>query len=373
MKLALFAVILLFFNLAFGQEYKLNFQEFGQGIDNLTQEYGIPGAAIAIVSKDHIYFTKYIGTQDLNNYKSVDNHTLFQIASISKSFIGLVLSKLVDEKLIGWHDKIIKYLPEFKLANHEATNNLTIFDIVNMQTGLPFYAGRQYLAEAKNRTDIIKSFSNIDLESAIGVRFSYQYALFAVLEEIIYRRTDKEWYTILTEYALNPLGMNNTYAGIEKVMKRGISANLAAPHDDNNEVLEHERFKLNSAAGMVSNLDDLIKWLQLFLGKKNNLLDMRAIKNREQPFLNLDIEKNEIYPDDHNIYSLRYGYFWYKYDYKNKGKISKIIELRGRSTGMASIISYIPENDIGIIIISNKLTDFPTMVRRLFLNRVISK
>jgi CubicO group peptidase (beta-lactamase class C family) len=65
----------------------------------------------------------------------VDANTLFGIASNSKAFTSASLAILVDEGKIKWDDKVIKYLPNFKMYNEYVTQEFTIRDLLTHRSG----------------------------------------------------------------------------------------------------------------------------------------------------------------------------------------------------------------------------------------------
>jgi CubicO group peptidase (beta-lactamase class C family) len=73
---------------------------------------------------------------EIHKYKrKVDANTLFGIASNSKAF-SASLAILVDEGKIKWDDKVIKYLPNFKMYNEYVTQEFTIRDLLTHRSGL---------------------------------------------------------------------------------------------------------------------------------------------------------------------------------------------------------------------------------------------
>ena len=79
------------------------------------QEWNVPGMAIAIVKNDSVIFSKGYGYANLKKKTKVDGNTLFAIASNSKAFTATALAQLVEQGKIDWNDKVIDYLPYYKL------------------------------------------------------------------------------------------------------------------------------------------------------------------------------------------------------------------------------------------------------------------
>jgi CubicO group peptidase (beta-lactamase class C family) len=122
------------------------------------EHWRIPGLAISVIHNNEIYskvsflckgsmcithalvFQGY-GVANLSG-TPVTGDTLFDCASMSKSFTAAAVGLLVDnDKLypgVKWSSVVAKLLPEdFKLAEESYTNNITIEDVLCHRTGLP--------------------------------------------------------------------------------------------------------------------------------------------------------------------------------------------------------------------------------------------
>src|SRR6478609_959674 len=86
-------------------------------VERTLKTFNVPGIAVGIVKDGKLILAKGYGVTSIKTGQKVDNNTLFGIASNSKSFTSAALAQLVDEGKIDWDDKVIKYLPEFKMYN----------------------------------------------------------------------------------------------------------------------------------------------------------------------------------------------------------------------------------------------------------------
>jgi len=87
----------------------------------VCNDFNVPGLAVAIVKDDTIVLVKGYGVRKLGGNQPVTEHTLFGIASISKSFTAMALGMLVDEGLLKWDDLVAKYIPSFQLHDPYST------------------------------------------------------------------------------------------------------------------------------------------------------------------------------------------------------------------------------------------------------------
>ena len=73
------------------------------------------GVAIAVIQDGKVIHSKGYGITSMKTKGRVDENTLFSIASNSKAFTTTALGMLVDEGKMNWTDKVIDYIPEFKM------------------------------------------------------------------------------------------------------------------------------------------------------------------------------------------------------------------------------------------------------------------
>ena len=86
-------------------------------VNRTLTAFNVPGIAVAIVKDGKIVLAKGYGVKSILTKEKVDANTLFGIASNSKAFTSTALAILVDEGKIKWDDKVIQYLPNFRMYN----------------------------------------------------------------------------------------------------------------------------------------------------------------------------------------------------------------------------------------------------------------
>ncbi len=75
-------------------------QDFTKELDakltEISNRKSLPGFGVAIVDKDGILFSKGYGYADIESKKLYSKHTIQNIGSVSKTFIGVALMKAVE-------------------------------------------------------------------------------------------------------------------------------------------------------------------------------------------------------------------------------------------------------------------------------------
>ena len=73
-----------------------------------------PGGAVLIAKDGKVIYKKGFGIEDINTKKAIDTKTLFNVGSISKTFVAFGILQLANENKLSLDDDLYKYFPDFK-------------------------------------------------------------------------------------------------------------------------------------------------------------------------------------------------------------------------------------------------------------------
>lgn len=330
-------------------------------LDDLVQRtmktFNVPGIAVAIVKDGKVVVSKGYGVTNIKTQQKVDGNTLFGIASNSKAFTAAALAMLVDEKKINWDDKVIQYLPEFKMYNDYVTKEFTIRDLLTHRSGLGLGAGDLMIwPDGHNFTpkDIIKNIHFLKPVSAFRTKYDYDNLLYVIAGEVIERVSGKSWCDFVETRILAPLQMNNSAASWRRLKD---TTNTIVPHVPTNGKLEVIKRYTNpifdAAAGIYTSTNDLSKWViaQLNHGKygannENRLFSEAVHKDMwtSQTILPL----NNMKPYSCNFKA--YGLGWQLTDINGHLQVSHT----GGLDGIVTQTLMIPDIQLGIIVLTNQ-------------------
>jgi CubicO group peptidase (beta-lactamase class C family) len=82
---------------------------------------GVPGIAVAVVSRDEVVYLKGFGVREVGKPEAVDADTVFQIASVSKPIASTIVAGVIGDGKVTWDDPVIAHDPGFRLADATAT------------------------------------------------------------------------------------------------------------------------------------------------------------------------------------------------------------------------------------------------------------
>src|SRR2546423_4118240 len=76
-------------------------------IQQAMTEYGVPGAAVAVVHAGNTVLLRGYGVRQIGEVAPVDENTVFQLASLSKTFTAAGLGALVEESNLAWDAPVV--------------------------------------------------------------------------------------------------------------------------------------------------------------------------------------------------------------------------------------------------------------------------
>jgi len=310
------------------------------------------GMAIAVVKDDKTVFAKGYGVRELGKPEKVDENTVFAIASNSKAFAAATLAILVDEKKLAWDDKVVKYLPEFRMYDPWVTSELTIRDLVSHRVGLDTFSGDLLWYETTYSDDeILNRVHFLKPVSSFRTRYGYQNLMFIAAGKVAEKVAGKHWGEFVKERILGPLGMTRTTTSV-----KNLPDNAAMPHNESGgklRVLHRGNVDgATAAAGLNSSVSDLSKWIRLQLGRgkfegKQIFSEQRSWE-MWQPNIMLPISENASKGNPTRHFN-SYGMGWFLYDYQGR----KIVNHSGGLDGMLSYTVLIPEENAGFVVLTN--------------------
>src|SRR5687767_9368185 len=98
------------------------------------REHRIPGVAIGIVDNGAIT-TRGLGVTNVEEPLAVTDHTVFPIASISKTFAATVMMRLVEQGKVDLQAPVRNYIPEFKVRDDSVSRDATVWHLLTHSGG----------------------------------------------------------------------------------------------------------------------------------------------------------------------------------------------------------------------------------------------
>lgn len=334
---------------------KYQLADFARYTKKAMREWHVPGMAVAVVKHDKVIYARGFGVKKLGSSEQVNENTVFQIGSIAKSFTAALVSMMINERKLSWHEKVKDHLRNFQLHDFQTTQKFMIEDLMAQRSGLPPHSGRLLPYLGFNRDYIIKTLKYIKPTGTFRRDYAYQNNLFLVAAALIEKITGKSWEENLTARIINPLAMSSTTASLKCYLGSGNAAQgyfYNGPGPDSpvtciprNWPHNYWLYTIAPAGGINSSVLDLSKWLSLHLGKggykRKQLISIKDIRFIHTPKISAG-------PDVWG--GLRYyceGWVYSKYS------PYPILWHNGGTSGMKSIVAMVPQAGVGIVVLCN--------------------
>ncbi|GAB3902496.1 serine hydrolase [Larkinella knui] len=331
--------------------------QIDQLVEKTLKTFEVPGIAVAIVKDGKVIHAKGYGVRSLNSPQKVDGNTLFGIASNSKAFTAAALGILVDEGKLTWDDKVIDFIPEFRLYHAYVTEEFTIRDLLTHRSGLGLGAGDlMFFPDSSDFTlkDVIHNLRYLKQTSGFRTKYDYDNLLYMVAGEVVTRVSGKSWEEFVETRIMQPLQMENSRASFSRLPNKANIIDAHAVLEGKLQVIKRGTLDVgNSAGGIYSSINDLSKWviMQLNGGKYGDGLAKTLFSSKVQdemwtPQTIIPVRN----PGAYNTHFNSYGLGWRLNDAKGYKQVSHT----GGLPGMVTQVMLLPELKLGIIALTNQ-------------------
>lgn len=307
----------------------------------------IPGFSLVYVEKDKdpIYYSSGVTAK---SGEKVDHYTLFRLASVSKTFTGGLVTKLVEQGKLEWQQPLAKLAPKHQFSQNNA--QITLHHLLSQSSGLMPNAYDNLIEADYALNRIINELSDLAPICQPGDCYTYQNALFGVLEQSFLDQ-NLSYADVLQQELLTPLNMDSTSVGKSPLEN---SDNWAKPHvltRKKNWVrtkLKESYYRIAPAAGVNTNSHDMGIWIKAMLGEFPNVVSEELVKEMTSPNIRTSRElRRRAWRK--MLKNAHYGLGWRVYDLGE----SKIAYHSGWVSGYRAEVSFSEEHGVGIAMLMN--------------------
>lgn len=342
-------------------------------IESSRQLWNIPGVAVSIVKDGETLLSKGYGVKDVRTEEPVDDETLFAVASNTKAFTAACLAILIDEGRMSWDDRVVDYLPWFELYDPYVSQNMTVRDLLCHRSGLDTFSGDLiWYGSSHSREEVVKRAKF--LEPAYGFRehFGYQNIMFLAAGLVVEEVSGMSWDEFVKLRILDPLGMENTVSTIRDFTP---STNLAAPHnlqpDGTNLAIDWVNWDNIAPAGsLVSSVEDMSHWLQAQVNLGEYYGEKLWSEDRAYEMWELQTPESISGWSRANFPTKTFAGYALGWEIENLYG-HKIVSHGGGYDGMISKTIMIPDEKIGIVIVTNSINWLSSALGNYILDELI--
>lgn len=338
-----------------------------EGLDEYIEAampaWDVPGLAIAVVKDDSVVHARGFGVRRAGGTAPVTEHTPFLVASLTKAFTAAAVGLQVDAGRMRWDDPVIEHLPGFRLRDPWVTETITLRDLLAHRSGLPqtlvLWNGSEL-----GRAELIARLSELEPVATFRGRWTYQNILYLAAGEAAGRAAGEGWDALVEERIFAPLGMRESVTSLTRAdTTRAAWGHLIV--DGRVTPIPWRNFdNIGPAGSIMSTAADMAQWARMLLAggrfEGRRILDSTTVAQMMAPQIPMDEwwARTMYNPEAHFI---AYGLGWTLHDYRGR----KVVEHTGELHGMTAVLALVPEERLGVVLLSN--IDRPAMGSLRFL------
>ena len=316
--------------------------------------WNVPGMSIAIVKDGKVVFSKGYGVREKGTNEIPDGKTLYAIASNTKAFTAAAIAQLVDEGKLSWDDKVREHLPYFALYDPWVSAQTTIRDLLSHRVGLRTFSGDilWYRSEL-TAEEILERVRYLPKNYDFRAGYGYSNVMYLAAGEVIEAVSGESWHDYIHHHFFEPLRMQRSVTSVKDLEEMD---NVATPHKlagDVHEPMPWEEWATVAAmGGIISSAEDMARWMIMNL--ENGVVNGDTLFSHQSR--NTMWTPHNIFAVDHTdgdqaTHFRGYALGWTVSDYHGHFRVGHT----GGYSGMLSAVTLIPDQRLGVVILTNGL------------------
>ena len=256
-------------------------------MDQVVQSYvsnGTFAGSVLVARGSDVIVSKGYGLANVEWNVPSSPSARFRIASITKQFTAAAILLLEERGRLKIDDLVKTHLPDAPAT----WDRMTIFHLLTHTAGfpglLPTVTARQAPVKSADGTvaGYVTALMQQPLESQPGERFNYTNAGYFVLGHLIQKLTGQSYETVINEHIFMPLGKKDTGLDRPTVIPRRAGSYTVTPKGLVNASSISDRVVPNTAAGLYSTTEDLMRWQNGLYGGK--VISKASLQKMTTPF-----------------------------------------------------------------------------------------
>jgi beta-lactamase class C len=323
----------------------------------------IPGLAVAVVYKGKVVYIKGFGVRSIKTKEPVNQHTIFQLGSVSKAISSALVLVLKRERCLHL-DRPIEIIPELQPGT-------TLRHILNHSTGFPSGGFNRLIENGTSSLEAQKKLVGLEPIGVPGEKFAYHNVVYNLLTQIIEHQTGQPFEAILQEKLLRPLGMmrtSSTWKGyISHSNRASVHSFVSSAVKEKKKERKGLKSKKNSiiqvkqvpprqeyanfpaAGGLSSSIQDMALFLAAIMGAQPDLLPTQEVREFIAPIIHTPDQWGRTQKYRDRITKTQYSLGWRHLTFADQ----PLVFHAGWIRGISPLIAFLPNQQVGIVILQN--------------------
>ena len=315
-----------------------------KNVNSLLLDKKINAVSIGVF-KDGKKYSAHYGELDKGKGNRPTDKTIYEIASVSKTFTGILVANAVLDEKIKLEDDIRNYLnedfPNFEYNNKPIKIKHLLTHTSRMPKFLPESISELFsdfneslpfkvyeIQKEYRKEDFFKDLHKVKLDTITGTKYQYSNVDTELMAKILENVYDKSFNEILREYFQKNVDMKNTQINLPKDKEK----DLANGYGMTNKLVPHEVVMFGADGGVKTTMPDLVNYMELQLDTENETV----------------AESHRILYEKENR---KMAYYW---PVKSNEEYGEYFSIHGGAFGSQNWFFILPKYNMGISVITNQ-------------------
>lgn len=195
-------------------------------IEKEMRRLHIPAVALAVIDGGEIVHQRGFGRARPRGEPPTPQ-TPFFIGSLTKSFTAVAVLQLVEAGKVVLDAPVQRYLPWFRVADPQASAQITVRHLLNQTSGLPTWTGEIVLSDGDAAADAaerqVRDLATLVLNRPVGAAWEYSNSNYQVLGLIIEAASGESYASYVQKHIFDPLDMRHSYTARAAAQRDGLA------------------------------------------------------------------------------------------------------------------------------------------------------
>ncbi len=335
-----------------------NVTEFETLAGNLVAGQKVPGLAMAIVQGGRVLSARGYGITDVHQPETVDAHTVFRLASLSKSFAATAAGMLVADGKLRWDSRVVDYYPTLQLSDPRAALQLTVAEVLSHRVGVTRNAFDRDLERNAEYPALVQKLAYTPMKCAPGDCYAYQNIAYSLIGDVMQGASGEAFDQWVARRLFKPLGMQDASYGLEGILA---SPRWAKPHVRAGRgwsaiTPRPAYYRVAPAAGVNASISDMAQWLLAQTGHRPDVLPAPLLATLHAPLIDTPSEIRGASWRRARLSSAGYALGWRVYNYSG----NDVVFHGGAVQGYRGAMALLPGKDLGVVLLWNSESALPS-------------
>jgi CubicO group peptidase (beta-lactamase class C family) len=318
-------------------------------LDELCVKHHVPGASLAVAVADGTVHELATGVLHRGTGVATTTDSVFQMGSIAKVYTATLVMRLAEEGRLDLDAPVTDVLPEFSVADPEATGRITVRRLLSHTSGLTCDFNHDSGRGDDCLARYVEAAKDVALDCPPGSAISYSSVGYNVLGRIVEVVTGQVWDEALRDLLLTPLGLDHTMTLPEEALRfRAAMGHLGEPGQEPDPAPQWDMMPRSAGpyGRVIAGAGDLARFARMHLAGGLAADGTRVLAAETVALMQ---RREADCPDKWTVSSDGWGLGWTLYDWNGVPGYGH----DGASIGQYGYLRVVPSAGLAVALLTN--------------------